>query len=251
MDLKKLMLVAAFTAGASGHGVAAERMPVCPDDGSTVVNLSADARRMVMQDRLQATVNFETEAKTATAAQAAVNAKMQAAKELYSRYGQSIKVSTGNYSVYKTYPHDGGPRPVDQAAREKQALWRASQQLQLDSASREDMQNLVASLQQQGFAVQGLNYYLSRPAMEALRDELADEALATIKQRAQRMAQRMDMKTIHFARIDVGGSGQSHEPRMYAMKAEMAAGDASLPAPVAQAGETEVQVSVSAEVRLK
>jgi predicted secreted protein len=176
---------------------------------------------------------------------------------VYSK-ASDVKVSTGSYNVYKQYSNEPAPKRDGTPAwtpeeREKNAYWQAQQVLQLDGADKDAVLNLVASLQKQGFAVQNMNFYLSREASDKLRDELTAEALATIKTRAESMARTLNMKSIRYARIDTSGGGMSPMPmaRNYAMKAEMAMAGDAMSSPVGQAGESDVQLTVSAEVRLK
>jgi predicted secreted protein len=227
------------------------------DDGSTVVSLNAEARRMVQQDRLRATLSIQKTGKKAEDVQRDINAAMQKARAAYSKVG-GLKVTTGGYNVWKQYPNepmpkaDGRPGWTSEEG-EKNAYWQGSQQLVLDGADREAVLKLVAVLQQQEFAVQGIDFYLSREASEALQDELMVEALGTIKSRAAKIADTMGMKTIRYARIATNGSMPG--PMPYNMMRGLLLADSAsakaMPEPVAQGGESEVVVQVSADVRLK
>lgn len=218
------------------------------DDGSTTLRLNAEARRSVPQDRLQVTLAFEQTAKTAAEAQKLVNAKMRDALKVYGGVS-SVKATTGNYNVWKQYPNEPGPKPLTDAEREKAATWQATQQLMLDSADKDATLALVGKLQEQGFNVQNMNFYLSRQASDALRDDLTVEALGTMKARAQKMAGALGMKSIRFATIDV--TGNPVVPPMPMMRAmAMKADSAGYAEPVGQAGESEVVVNVNAEVKL-
>ncbi len=225
------------------------------DDGSTALTLSAEARRTVAQDRVTAVLNVEGTGKSVQEAQRKVNEKMQQARGLYSKV-QGLKVTTGSYNTWKNYPPEPAPKPNGQPAwspaeREAKAFWQANQQLNIDGANRDDILKLVGNLQQAGFGVNGINFYLSREASDALRDELTTEALKNIKTRAGSMARALGMNKVRFVRIDTNGFNP--QPMPYALMARSAkvemAGDA-MPEPVAQGGESDVQVSVTAEVRL-
>ncbi len=248
--MNKVLLAAVLAGGtlASGVVMAQGASALCPDDGSTAVNLSAEARRNVTQDKIQATLGIQAEGKTPAEVQEAVNRKMQAAKEVYGKYA-SLKVSTGGYNVYKTYQPE--PKPLSAAEREKNAVWQANQQLVLDGRDKEAMLALVNTLQGRGFAVQSLNYYLSREASDALRDELTAEALASIRQRADKVAAQLGLKQVRYARIDASSASNGGMPPVYARAMMAKAEMASDAAPVVQAGETEVTVNVNAEVRMK
>lgn len=220
------------------------------DDDSTTVQVSAEARRMVAQDRVQATLAIEAQGKNPEKVQAEINTKMQQAKKLYDTV-DGVKVTTGGYSVYKDY--EPMPKPLSETEREKLAFWRGSQDINLDGAKKDDLLKLVGDLQKQGFAVRGLNFYMSKEAADAVKDDLIVEALRNIKARAANIQQALGMKTIHYSRIDLGDNGVRPYPMMArAMKTEMAFDAAgSAPAPVGEAGETEVIVNVTAEVKLK
>jgi len=227
------------------------------DDGSTTVNLSAEARRMVAQDRVTATLSYDMTGKTAAEVQAAINSKMQKAKGLYDDVSD-VKATTGAYNVYKEYEPEPAPKKDGTSAwtpeeREKHSHWRGSQQLTLDGAKKDDMLQLIASLQKEGFAAQGLNFYMSRAAEDAIKDQLIVEALGNIKARGTNIQQALGMKTIRYVRIDLGDNGSRPPMPMMARGMTMKAYDAAeaMPAPVAEAGETEVVVNVSAEVKLK
>lgn len=244
-----LLVVAAFPAFAQTD------CANCKDDGGTVLSLSSEAHRMVEQDRLMANLNLEATGKTAAEAQAKLNEKMQAARMLYSKVN-GLKVTTGGYNTWKNYPPEPAPKANGESAwspaeREKKAFWQANQSLTIDGANREDILKLSGALQQQGFAMQGMDFYLSREATDTLRDELTTEALKSIKTRAQTMAKALGMSKVRFVRIDTNGNLPRPMPYNKMMRAEIAmAADASMPEPVAQGGESEVNVNVTAEVRL-
>jgi len=246
---------AAAVAGTLMMAVVAAPVAVRADD-STTVTLSAEARRMVEQDRVTATLNFEASGATAQAVQAEINSKMQAAKPLYDAVA-GVKTSTGHYNVYKDYPREPEPKKDGTPGwtpeeREAKAFWRGSQSLMMDGVKSDAMLMLISSLQKEGFALQGLNFYMSRGAEDAVKDALITEALGNIRARAENIQRALGKRKIHYAKIDLGG-GDRPMPMMrsIAMKAESYAAADSMPAPVAEAGETEVVMSVTAEVELR
>lgn len=253
--MNKMMFVAAMAA-LPLVAVTAQPMPDLKDfDGNTLMSLSAQATREVTQDRLTATLQIEKNAKDAAEAQRFINTKMQAAQALAKKV-DGLKVSTGNYSVYKQYAPEPAPRegskPWSPEQREKNASWQASQQLIVDGADKDSLLKLVASLQKDGFAVQGLNYYLSREASDKLKDDLAAEALGTIKQRADKLAGVLGAKSVQYVWVDINdGGGVMPQPMMArAMAFKGAAPEMDMAVPVAEAGESNVSVNVSAHVKL-
>jgi predicted secreted protein len=214
----------------------------------TVMNLDGEARRTVSQDRVQATLTYQATGKTAAEAQAEVNRKMAAGLALANKK-QGVKVSTGGYNAWKQYPSEPGPKPLSDAEREKTATWVASQSLQLDAADKEALLGLSGALQEQGFALQGMNFYLSREASDKLKDELTVEALKQVQDRAKTIAASLGLPNVHLARITVNGGGPIYRPMMAMAMAKGASAEA-MPAPVGQAGESDVSVNVNVEVHL-
>ena len=246
----------------AGTALMAMALPVAvraddKDDGSTSVQLNAEARKMVQQDRVAATLAIEVTGKDASKVQADINTKMQAAQVLYKDVA-NVKPSTGAYNVYKEYEPEPAPKKGGAAwtplEREEHSFWRGSQEIKLDGAKSDDLLKLIGSLQKQGFAVRNLNFYMSRDAEDAVKDGLIVEALGNIKARAENIRQALGMKTIRYAKIDLDNNGGVQPMAMMArapmmMKSMDAA--APMPEPVAEAGETEVVVNVTAEVKLK
>lgn len=243
----------------AGTALVAAALPmtaqVARADDDTAVQLRAEARRMVQQDRVTATLAVEASGKDAAAVQAEINGKMQQAKTMYDQEG-SVKVSTGGYNVYKDYPREPEPKKDGTPGwtpeeREKNAFWRGSQELVLDGMKQDSMLAMIGDLQKQGFAVRNLNFYMSRELQDKTKDSLMVEALGNIKARAENIKTALGMKKIHYARIDVDNAGPIQPMPMMAKAMRSEAFDASGAAPVGEAGETEVVLNVTAEVKLK
>lgn len=215
----------------------------------TVINLDGEAHRVVTQDRVSINLMTQTDGKkSASEAQAAVNAKMQAALAMAKKV-PGVKVSTGYYNSYKQYPPE--PKPLTQAEREKAATWTAQQTLVIDSGDKDAALKLAGALQQQDFAMQGMNFYLSREAQDKLKDELLAEALASVKARAQKVATIMDLPKIHFATINLNGGAPVYPVMMKSRMMAMAADSAeAMPQPAGQEGESTVDLRVNVEVHL-
>ena len=219
---------------------------VCPD--TTVMSLDAEARRTVLQDRVQATLVVQREGKTAQAAQRLVNEKMRAALAM-AKTASGVRASTGRYSTDKRYPPE--PKLMTPAERERQSTWMAQQTLLLDADDGPALLELAGRLQNMDLALQGLDFYLSREAEDRVKDDLLAEALQTVKSRAQKVAAVLGTPSVRFARIQVGGGGPSPPLMMRRMAADaIAARTEAMPAPVGEAGQTEVSLSINVEVHL-
>lgn len=212
----------------------------------TLVTLSATAYREVTQDELHATLRFEHEAATATQAQAKVNQAMQQGLALTEQF-PTVATATGSYRVYERHQRPEEKDKLTQPA----STWHAQQSLNLSGQEADDLLTLAGQLQEAGFNMAGLNYSLSRARGEQLKDALVGEALVTLKNRAQTMADLLGKPKVHFAKIAVDGQLPHPQPVPYmakTMRLESMAAD--MGAPSATAGETTVQVTVQAEVIL-
>lgn len=253
MKLHNLALFALLPASclllpAAGHADAAE---IAYFKDVSVINLDAEARRVVTQDRVQANLAYEATGKTAAEVQNTINTKMTMALAKANAVA-GVKVNTGYYNVYKTYENEppNPPKPYTAAEREKYAVWRGSQTLVLDGANKDNVLKLAGDLQGENFAMQGMNFYLSREASDRIKDELIAEALTNVRTRAQKVATQLALPKIHMARITIGGSGGYQPPVMMRAMAMKGAEAADMATPVGQAGESEVTLNVNVEVHL-
>ena len=88
---------------------------------------------------------------------------------------------------------------------------------------------LVNKLQAMGFAVENLNYYLSREGQIALQNQLNAEALQDIQQRAQAMASALGRKEARVIKVDANGGVNASGPRPMMMRAMVAKADTAPP----------------------
>jgi predicted secreted protein len=130
-------------------------------------------------------------------------------------------------------------------------VWQGQQTVQLESKDSAALLDLAGKLQGAGFAVSGLNWSLSPERAESVRDELLVKALGNLKAKAALVARTLGKSGYELTDINVDGAPQP-VPMYRAVRMEMAmAADGAVAAPVAEAGETEVVVGVSARALLK
>lgn len=213
----------------------------------TVINLNAQARETVTQDRLKTTLTINKEAKTPEEVQAYINTKMAAALKVANAQ-KSIKTQTGHYNVRKQIPYD---QKMTLEERERRATWVGSQSIVLDSDNKDALLKVAGQLQKDAFTMNGLNYYLSREKSEQYSDRLNEEALEAIKTRATKLAKQLGMPHVHFANVNFS----DHMPvpirqEKMMMARAMSADMAEMPAPSAQEGESDITANVSVEVHL-
>jgi predicted secreted protein len=226
--LVALMLIAAPPAGAQ---MMHEHHH--PNDSSTRVRLVETAQRTVRQDRLRAILRAEVTGADARRVQEEINRRMTAAVDR-AKAAPTIKVETGSYSLYEERPPNAGP------------TWRGQQSLALIGTEFNDVLQLAGELQQTGLVFSGMQFELRPETARAYEDELTNEALKRLRERAEKIAAAMDMKVIGIREVSVGNVlGDTPRPPVRMRMAEMAA---SAPPPVAEAGDQIIQISVTAEI---
>jgi predicted secreted protein len=217
----------------------------------TFVTLSAMDQKKVEQDLLVASLRIEIDNKNARVVQQEINEVMQKAMDVV-KSESTIKVSTGNYYVY-SYDPNPSPQPLSQSEQRKRMVWKGSQTIDLQSKDAQKILDIVAKIQDMGFAMNGLNYILSSELAEAQKDELLVGALNKIKAKADLVSKTLGKSGYDIVEVNIDGSymPQPQPPMMMkAGRAEMMVAD-SMGSPVAAPSETDVSLSVSARILLK
>ena len=210
-------------------------------EGQTLLNLSVTERQQVTADTLVARLRVEGEERDAATLQERINRQMESALEQANAV-PGLQVSTGRYSVYRHERRPDGGRP--------ETLWRGTQTLELETDSEPTaLQELAGQLQAEGFLVSQLEYRLSEQAAEAVRDSLLEAAIERILQRAGRAASALGKSDLDVVELDMDGSGGASPPIM--LRSMAAEADGARTPPSAQAGESEVTLTVNARVVLR
>lgn len=208
---------------------------VAQDPSRTRLILAETATREVEQDTLTAVLSVRATAAAASAAQAEVNRTMAAALERV-RAVAAVRPATGGYRVYQERDREGRPRS-----------WIAEQDLRLEAKDAAALLELVGDLQATGLAVGGFGYALSAEARRALENDLALEAIAALRAKAERIAAAMAMRVDVIDTVRVGDVGE-RPPIRPMFEARVAA--AEVAPPVALPDLEPVSVRVEAEITL-
>jgi predicted secreted protein len=226
-----LMLAVLISAPAIGAEPASER-----DTGWTVLHLSETAEKPVRRDRLRADLRVEATAPDAVRAQTDVNRRMAVAVER-AKALSGLQIQTGGYSIYQERPQNAPAR------------WRASQGLVLTGRDPAPLLQLVGELQGDGMLIGGLSFELAAETAKTVQDELTEQALARLRERAEKVAGQMGLSLARFRDVRVGNAMGDRRPPI-AMRAVAAeAAQAAAPA-VAEPGDAVVQVTVEADILL-
>jgi predicted secreted protein len=228
-------ILIALAVALAAAGADAQTIPVPPPtDGTTVLHLSESAQRVLRQDRLTIQMRAEITGPDATKVQAEINRRMTAALER-ARAVPSVHTDARGYWVQQERPERGA------------AQWRGTQTLGLTGPDSGALLVLTGELQQNGLLLTNLNYEVAPDTARAVEDELTAEAVKRLRERAGRVAATMGLTVRGFREMRVGNVTGDHGPRpMMAMRATAAAA----PPPVAEPGETTVQVTVDGDAVL-
>ena len=227
-------LLAGLLAGEALPAVAADAAAGAAPAGATLVTLSEQARRQLPRDRLVGELAVEASNADARRLQDEINRRMAAAlaraKEV-----PAVTATTTGYNVYQSHPEKAPAR------------WQGQAGLRLESTDRAALMTLIGALQAQGLTVTGLSAEVSPAAAQAVEDALTTEALHRIAQRSQSVAAALDMNVSGYRTLHIGNVAPPPSPIRPLMRAMTQAAPA---APVIEAGEATVTVSVTAEVEL-
>jgi predicted secreted protein len=205
-------------------------MAQAPEPSPTVLHLSQTAERKVLRDLLRIELRVEKTGPDPLALQVEVNRRMTAALSI-AHPVQGIAVETGSYAVDQEQPQNAPSR------------WRASEALILSGTAADALLKLAGSLQSDGLLMSSMNYEVSPETVRGAEEDLTDEALAGLAQRASAIADRVHLSVQRYRDLRVGNAETGNEPMPRFAATAIAA-------PVAQPGEALVRVTVSADVLL-
>lgn len=209
-------------------------------DGQVILNISATERREVAQDLLVATLSYNATNTNSRELQNEINTVMKKAIE-EAKKEKTVKVTTGSYQVYET---------TDPRSKEKK--WQGSQTLSIKSKDSETVLKLAGKLQDLKLNMNGLSYMLSPETAVEVQDSLMEDALAQLQTRANRAAKALGKSAAELRDVNVQGADVPYQPMAYARGAMMMeAADMKMAAPVAEAGESTITLSVNARAILK
>ncbi|MCB1666277.1 MAG: SIMPL domain-containing protein [Pseudomonadales bacterium] len=236
--------IAAFVltlAGFAASGAAsAQNISLLPE-GQTLITLSVTERVSVQQDTLNATLRIERQNRNAETLQREINAAMEQALAAAKGVG-SVKVSTGYYGVYQFNQSPQGVRPDN--------VWQGSQSISLEGKDAQALLELAGEIQGMGFVMNNLSYSLSTERADEVRDGLMETAIARARVNAERAGQAMGKTDVEIAVLDID-TALGYAPRVQMDRALAMGAMAEKANPVAEAGESEVSLTVRVQAVAK
>ncbi|MEO6929281.1 MAG: SIMPL domain-containing protein [Casimicrobiaceae bacterium] len=221
-----LLLCATLPAFAQSASTA-ERVPS--------VNVSASASVTLPNDRMHAWLRTEAESVNAAAAAGEVNGRMGRVLNKLKAL-PAIDVASSGYS---------SDAIVDKG---KPTRWRVSQSVTLGSADFAVLASAIGSLQDDGMLLSGLGFSLSATARKEAEDRVTQQAIHAWQQRAANAAQALGYGAWRVGTVNVQTSDGAR-PYM-AMRSDMKTMAVAAAPVAADAGTTDVSVSVSGEALL-
>lgn len=220
-----------------------------PPEGQTIINFSATETRTVPQDLLIGSLRIEIEDANPTIIQKKINEAMAKALELAKKEPE-LKVSTGGYMVHKY------ERPIETNTKtgeqKYKTTWQGSQTIDIRSSNKDKVLDVTGKIQALGFAMNNLQYTLHPDTIEKVREELLVEALKKLQSKASVVAKTLGKANVDLVDVNVDvGSPVMPMYKAVMARAEMAMDAGSMPAPVAEAGESDVSLTVSARALIK
>ena len=209
-------------------------LPQLPE-GHTLINLSVTERINVVQDEIVADLRVEVEDRDASVVQNAINEQMREGL-IVARAVTGVDAATGHYSVYQInrQPQGGRADPV----------WRGSQSITLESKDPQTLLSLAGELQDMGFVMSQLSYRLSTERADEVRDSLMETAIARARANAERAAAALGRPEVEIASLTIE-TGMSYAAPV--MMRAMDTGSREMATPSAEAGESEVSLTVNVQ----
>ena len=136
---------------------------------------------------------------------------------------------------------------TDHSARN--SVLRAQQGIQMTSMNSEALLVITARLQKIGLTVSNMYYSLSSERYEKVSDSLMNVTLLKLQARADKAATTLNKSRADLVEININGEQNFFGGRM-AMASETRSMDSNMAAPVAEPGEPQVNITVSARALL-
>lgn len=215
--------------------------------GSTLMNVSATERTEVAQDLLTATLRYQGENEDPAALQDEINKVMSAALAEAKKVS-AVESTTLHYNVYQ-YDRNQGRDALAQ-----KLIWRGEQSLQIKSTDKDAVLKLAGALQSKKLVMSNMHFSVSPQLRDKTQSDLLEKALARLTEKAKRAGSAIGKGKVDLLRVDVGEGPDYYQPQPVMMRASMdVAGGAMEKAavPVAEAGKSEISLSVSAVALLK
>lgn len=208
-----------------------------------VVNLSAEASREVLQDRLSITLSVTREGAEAAAVQTQLRQALDSAlveARKAQRPNGVLDVRTGAFSLSPRYT----PKPT---AGNNISGWQGRAELVIEGSDIAAISQLAGRLNM--LTVGRVAFGLSREAREKTEADVAAQAIARFKERADAYARQFGFGGYSLREVSVSGGEMAGSPQPVFRAQSMSAKSGEETQPV-EAGKTTVSVTVAGSIQL-
>jgi len=211
-------------------------------DDKHIVTISAQGKITAKPDLLEVSAGVVTNAGTALDAHQQNTAKMNKVIDFVKSQGvDSADIQTSNYSIYPTYDYTGGKQVI--------TGYSANQTITIKVHNFDIAGPLLDGLSQNGAnQIENVNYTFADP--DALREQAREQALASAKDKAQRLAKAAG---VQLGELVTFTEDQSQAPYPIPYAAAVGKGGAPDSAPVTQVepGTQDITAQVTVTYSLK
>ena len=238
--------LALFLSGSTAHAQS------LPSTAGALITLSASGEVKHVNDQAHLTLRLEEQDKDRSVAVSRLNQKMKQGIALVKRDDAAAMLTTRAYATAPIYPDE----PQKPAAKLRQIIgWRVSQSLDVVTTNLTGLPALVADAQAL-YALQGLSFALSEPAVRKLDAQRIDVTWRNLVTRIAAIAQSMGRSsadaTIEAVDVDTPANDVMQQKSAMPMAMMRSTAEAvPIEAPDFEAGETALSLQVSAKVRFK
>lgn len=201
-----------------------------------VVDLSAQARREVNNDLMQATLFAEAVGQSPAQLSATVNDQLNKAINAAKKV-KSVRVESGDYQSQANY-RDG-----------KQDGWRTRGEVRLESADFSGLATLLGQLQSENLQLSSVQFSVSPQLREQVENELVRDALKAFQQRADVVRQSLNKNAVKIVSIRLETQNMYPVPRPMFRVSAMAMDKAE--AAPAEAGNSEIIVMANGSIQVE
>ena len=225
-----------------------------PSTAGTVITVSATGEVKHANDQAHLMLRLDEQDKDRSTAVSRLNQKMKQGIALVKRDDATAVLTTRGYSTTPIYSDE----PQKPGAKLRQILgWRVSQSLDVVTTNLTGLPATVADAQTL-FALQGLSFSLTEPAVRKLDEERIKTAWRNLVARIAAVTLAMGRSsadaTVELVELD-SSANPSMQQKMampMAMSMRQSSNDAmSIDAPDFEPGETALSLNISGKVRLK
>lgn len=248
MTLSRYVLLLSLAAATTVHAQTAAG----PSTSGTVVAVPAFGEVKHANDEAVITFSVEEHDKDKTAAAARVNRKMKEGTEIVRRADPGADLKTQGYFTIPIYPDVPPQQPMQSAPRPPVPVaWRVGQYLEVRTRNLAALPKTAAAAQKV-LAISNLSFGLAKETEKRLDEQRIAETYKNLNERVAFIATAMGRKPSEAVLETVDFDGAGHPmPTEMAYKTSAMRGQAEIPEPSFEPGETTLQMRLVGKVKFK